>query len=126
MKNLIAVFLLLIMLAACNTPTEQMATDKIGELREFEITAKNWEFSPNVITVNLGDMVRLKITGLDDGIGSHHSLAIPEFGINVPVRKGEVAVAEFTANKIGTFAFVCSVYCGEDHGSMRGTLIVNG
>ena len=95
--------------------------DGNGEVKEIEITAKNWEFDPGVITVNKGDKVRLRVKSLDVA----HGISIPDFGVNLKVNPGEEATAEFVADKTGEFDFRCNVYCGEGHGEMTGTLIVN-
>lgn len=89
-------------------------------VKEFKITAEQWEFSPATITVNQGDRVRLVVTSPD----VDHGIAIAEYGINQIVPKGETKTVEFTADKSGTFTFYCSVRCGSGHGSMRGQLIV--
>ncbi len=42
----------------------------------------------------------------------------------VIVKKGEVKIIEFPADKSGVFDIVCSVYCGEGHSGMKAKLIV--
>ena len=94
-----------------------------GHVREFIMTAKQWEFVPNTIEVNKGDRVRLKITSID----VKHGIAIPDFGIdNVVLNPGKTETVEFTADKTGTFSpgMICTVYCGEGHAGMKGTIIV--
>jgi cytochrome c oxidase subunit 2 len=90
------------------------------EVKTFEMTAKQWEFIPDTITVSKGDAVRLIINSIDVA----HGIAITEFGINERLEPGKVTEVEFVADKTGTFTFYCSVFCGSGHGSMRGTLIV--
>lgn len=94
------------------------------ETKEFDIKAKNWEFSPDTITVNKGDKVILNIESLDDGSGVGHGITIPIFGVSKSFRGGESVTVEFIADKKGTFPFFCSVYCGSGHGDMKGKLIV--
>lgn len=93
---------------------------KTQTVKEFTITAKNWEFSPATITVNKGDKVRLKITSTD-GV---HSFILAEYGLNTKLEIGQVQVVEFTADKAGSFSFRCGVPCGSGHMEMKGTLIV--
>jgi len=95
-----------------------------GETKEFNIKAKNWNFAPNIITVNKGDKVILNIESQDDGIGAGHGIAIHEFGVSESFRGGDLVTVEFLADKKGTFIFFCSVYCGSGHGDMKGKLIV--
>ncbi len=88
--------------------------------KEFSMTAKNWEFEPSQINVDKGDMVKLKIKSID----VKHGFSIPEFNINADLNPGEETIVEFKADKLGTFTFSCSVYCGSGHKDMKGTLIV--
>src|SRR3989338_3577766 len=75
--------------------------DGNGEVKEIEITAKNWEFDPSVITVNKGDKVRLRVKSLDVA----HGISIPDFEVNLKVNSGEEAADEFVDGKTGTFKF---------------------
>lgn len=88
--------------------------------KEFIITAKQWSFSPAVIKVKKGDTVVLKLKSADVA----HSLVIPEFKINAAIKPGETKIVEFVADKTGSFASACGVYCGVGHVGMTGTLIV--
>jgi len=91
-----------------------------SEMKEFSLIAKKWEFEPSVITVNEGDMVKLKITSID----VDHGIAIPDFDINVDLNVNEEVEVIFEADKVGTFSFTCSIYCGSGHIDMTGTLII--
>jgi heme/copper-type cytochrome/quinol oxidase subunit 2 len=92
-----------------------------GNVKEFNIVARQWEFDPSVIEVNQGDRVILHIESVD----VTHGFGLPEFNINEELRPGETVDVEFVADKKGSFTFSCTVYCGSGHGSMKGTLIVN-
>ena len=104
-----------------NTPDSMEKTTTSGETKEFTMTAKRWEFSPDTITVDKGDKVVLNIQSID----VTHGFAISAFGVNSRLEPGETTVVEFVADKSGTFQFFCSVQCGEGHSTMRGQLIVN-
>lgn len=91
-----------------------------GEIKEFTMTAKQWKFEPNTITVNQGDLVRLKITSIDVA----HGIAIPGYRINEYLSPGQTISIEFTADRKGTFPFACSVSCGVGHSGMSGKIIV--
>ncbi|MBI4098762.1 MAG: cupredoxin domain-containing protein [Candidatus Magasanikbacteria bacterium] len=88
--------------------------------KSFTITASQWAFSPNTITVKQGDLVRLRVNSIDVS----HGLMIPDYDINKVLNPGETVLIEFTADKKGTFSFRCSVQCGGGHPDMKGTLIV--
>jgi cytochrome c oxidase subunit 2 len=87
---------------------------------EFTMTAKNFEFDPDTITVKKGEKVRLIITAADHD----HGFKLDAFDINQVLKKGDTETIEFTATKAGTFEFKCSVYCGKGHRKMKGKLVV--
>lgn len=103
---------------APDTPT--VPTTAPAAAQEIVITGKDWKWSPDTIKVKKGTRVRLKITSED----IEHGLALPDFNINVMLEPGKTQVVEFTADKIGTFSFYCSVPCGPGHRTMRGTITV--
>lgn len=87
---------------------------------EFTMTAKEFEFDPDVITVKKGEKVRLIVTATD----RDHGIKIDALDINQVLKKGDTEIIEFTADKAGTFEFKCSVYCGKGHRRMKGKLVV--
>ena len=84
------------------------------------MTARNYEFDPGVITVKKGEKVRLIITATD----RDHGIKLDAFDVNQVLKKGDPTTIEFTADKVGTFEFKCSVYCGLGHRKMKGKLVV--
>lgn len=107
----------LFLIAGCGQKTEVQPT---GEIKEFDMIAKQWEFVPNTIEVNLGDKVGLHIENVDVA----HGFALPDFGINEILEPNKEVYVEFIADKIGTFTFDCSVPCGKGHSGMKGQLVV--
>lgn len=91
-----------------------------GQAAEFKVTAKKYEFDPNVITVKKGQHVKLVITAVDHD----HGFKLEAFNIDQKMKKGDPAIVEFTADKAGTFPFECSVFCGLGHKKMKGKLVV--
>lgn len=89
-------------------------------VKEITITAKKFEYQPNTITVNQGDIVRLRITAKD----VVHGFGLPEFGVKVELPPGKTVEVEFVADKKGTFDFRCVVRCGSGHRTMKGKLVV--
>lgn len=106
-----------IALLLCGVCTQASGQDNV---REIQMTAKDFEFTPSVIQVRKGDHVKLTITALD----RDHGIALPAFGIKQRLKKGTPTVIEFDANKAGTFPFHCSVFCGMGHRHMKGTIVV--
>lgn len=98
----------------------QLLNQNTGVAKSFTITATQWSFSPNTITVNEGDLVRLRVTSLD----VPHGILIDGYNINKVLNPNETATFEFVADKKGTFPFRCSVQCGGGHPTMTGKLIV--
>ena len=95
-----------------------------GEVRVIDLVARAPEaggWAPEIITVNKGDTVRLRISGHD----VVHGLAIGRLGVDVgPIIPGEVATVEFVADRVGRFTYYCNVWCSPYHYRMRGTLEV--
>ena len=107
--------------AGGNTIAKEDASPIVEEsVKEFSITAKQWEFIPNEITVNEGDIVKLSIESVD----VNHGISLREFGVNEFLSPGNTVNIEFVADKKGEFTFFCNVQCGAGHTSMRGKLIV--
>ncbi len=99
---------------------DSVIADNKAPVREIDITAKQWEFIPNTITVSQGTRVKLNITSIDVA----HGIALPEFGVSAYLAPGKKTTVEFVADKKGTFSFFCNVFCGEGHRNMKGVLVV--
>lgn len=95
-------------------------TNSTVSVKEFNITAKQFSFEPNTITVNKGDTVRINARSTD----VTHGLAIAQYDVDMQLAPGQTQTTTFTADTAGNFSFICSVFCGSGHGSMRGTLVV--
>ena len=106
--------------ASATVTAQEAASAGGGEGAEIKVTAKRYEFSPNVITVKKGEHVKLIITALD----RDHGFKLEAFSINQKLKKGDPATIDFTADKAGTFPFQCSDFCGFGHRKMKGKLVV--
>ncbi len=93
----------------------------VGPVKEFYMTAKQFEFRPSTITVNRGDQVVLRITSTD----VEHGFSLATYDIIETLPVNQTKTIKFTATEAGEFNFFCSVLCGSGHGDMRGKLIVN-
>jgi cytochrome c oxidase subunit II len=98
----------------------QEKTSAAGGGAPITMSARKYEFSPNVIRVKQGDHVKLVITAMD----RDHGFKLPAYGLNQRLVKGVATTVEFTADRPGTFPFECSVVCGLGHRRMKGQLIV--
>jgi cytochrome c oxidase subunit 2 len=113
----LAVLATLALRAIAQEPPGSLTPDKVYEI---QMTARKYEFNPCLITVKKGEHVRLIITALD----RDHGFKLEAFGINQKLKKGDPATIEFTADRVGTFKFQCSVFCGFGHGRMKGKVVV--
>ncbi|HEY4475729.1 MAG TPA: cupredoxin domain-containing protein [Candidatus Paceibacterota bacterium] len=97
------------------------------QIKEFSLTAfyetKNGKpsagFSIPEITVNKGDIVRIKITNT----AGTHDFNINEYGITSETPLNQETVVEFTADKAGEFKYYCSKFNHRQIGQ-EGTLRV--
>jgi len=88
---------------------------KGGMLADKEV----WGFSPSSITVYQWDTVSVSLVNPGD---DPHTFTINELGVNADMKGGGTSQVSFTANKVGSFAFVCSM--PEHSPYMWGTLTV--
>ena len=95
-------------------------TCAFAEERFFEIKAKKFSYTPNIINVNKGDVVRIRLISED----VHHCFFLDGYGIRTSAYPGQEGSLKFTADKTGRFSFRCSVTCGEFHPYMIGYLAV--
>jgi plastocyanin len=88
---------------------------------QIDVTGTEFAFSPPTITVKAGKPVRLVFKNM----GQYpHNLAIPDLDIYTKtIQPGQQDAVEFTPNKTGSYAFLCTVPGHADQG-MRGTLVV--
>jgi len=81
-------------------------------VKEFEMESFNStvdgayapRFSLKEITVNKGDLVRIKV----NTTSGKHDLKIDEFNVFAETPEGEVTIIEFTADKVGEFVYYCN------------------
>lgn len=120
-KQKAGLILMLSIIALCLAgPLFAGGQDTSAGLHELTMTARNYVFEPAEITVKKGEKVRLIITSTD----RDHGIKIEGYDINQVLKKGDPTTIEFTADKVGSFEFKCSVYCGMGHRKMKGILIV--
>ena len=92
-----------------------------NEVREFQISAERFAFTPNAIEVKECEKVRLVIWSND----VTHGFAIKKLDIDEVIPQGgEPVTIEFVAAEAGRFPFECSLYCGRGHEGMTGILTV--
>jgi cytochrome c oxidase subunit II len=94
-------------------------------VREIDVTATKFFWEPNMIVVNEGEKVRLKIATIDVPHGFEiEGLQIPGYDINTKIEKGKPITVEFEATEKGSWDVLCTIYCGAGHGSMKAKFII--
>ncbi len=98
----------------------EQGTATASKEKEFNITAGDFYFTPNKITVNKGDTVTFTITN-KSGI---HDLTLDEFHVRTPILlPGVPFKVTFIADKAGTYEYYSSAPRQKELG-MKGILIV--
>lgn len=110
-----------------------MPTEKV-----ITINARQYAFEPNVIRINRGDKITLKLLSEDvthgfylEGYDFDAKLRFqtPGFWMRHPSKSKEfseeaVGGYTFTADRVGKFRYRCSIICGPMHPFMQGEMIV--
>lgn len=120
--GLVLVVVLGLPLGALGFQRAQMA----GPARVVELTARlptadHGGWTPERITVQRGERIKLRISSAD----VVHGFSIPKLDVHVDwIEPGKVAEVEFTADQPGRYAFQCTVWCQLGHWRMRGVIEV--
>lgn len=88
--------------------------------RVIHISAKRFEFAPATIELKVGVPVILELSSLD----RKHGFSAPDLHIEAVIVPGKPTRVRVVPDRAGTFTFHCSVFCGGDHESMVGQIVV--
>lgn len=136
MKNLIYVFLLLIVAIGSwyylkpkyqAVPSQSAKVDQSAvpvavpaNVTVIKLSGDKFRFSPDTITVKKGQPVRITLTSVD----MPHNFAVDELGVQGEIfQPGQTGNTDFTPDKVGEFEFYCAVGQHRQKG-MVGKLIV--
>lgn len=100
--------------------SSEASSKEPAQARVITIGAVKWAFTPSAITVKKGEKITLRLTSTD----GRHGFAIPDLGINQDMPEGQIVSLDLPTDRAGTFAFRCSVPCGEGHREMTGTISI--
>lgn len=90
-------------------------------IRVVDYDAFQYGFAPDPLVVRADERVRLNVTSRDVA----HGVMIPEVDFSTDMPTDRRKTAEFVAPaKPGEYPVFCSVFCGPDHGNMKGRLLV--
>ena len=82
----------------------------------------NGNWYPKEIRIPLGKEVKIYIRNVET---VSHGFSLPEFNVSaLEIKAGEVEVVRFTPDKRGTFPFMCTVWCSNEHLHMSGEITV--
>jgi plastocyanin len=111
----------LIPLKAYRWPNRLAAADSSNSSnKEILIQARRYSYSPNIIEVNKGDRVVLRLISED----VHHGIYLDGYGLQTSARPGQEGTISFQATRTGRFPFRCTITCGALHPYMIGYLEV--
>ena len=119
--------IILIIVATVGVVLGAYAYENYREGRVYDIkliarTSENGNWYPGTIKVSEGEEVRILIRNIDTVT---HGFIIPDFSVSIDeLKAGGAKIVKFTPEKKGTFPFMCTVWCSENHLQMRGELIV--
>lgn len=87
----------------------------------MDIVASNWKFTPDTITLHVGEAQELRLTS-SEGV---HGLQSDDLGIpQTMIMPGKFSTVTVTPKKAGTYVVHCSVICGAGHPNMKLTVKV--
>lgn len=97
--------------------------------RVIELREHAWSYEPNEIRVKRGEVVQVRFSATDNGLGAGHGFAIDGYDQQVFINGAMVGSPQTVTFKIdepGRYKFYCATQCSttELHPKMRGTLIV--
>jgi cytochrome c oxidase subunit II len=96
------------------------AQDEAPTRREFTVTARNYNFSPNRVEANQDDLIKLTVQSEDNAYG----FTIDDYRVSKRVPANGSTIVEFRADRPGTFAFYSNLSNDSRHSQMRGQLVV--
>lgn len=103
---------------------ESMNRVLVDGVKTFEISAKQWDFTPAAIEVNPGDKVSFIVTSED----ITHGFSITRLGVNL-VLSPQVEVVSDVVIPLdmpeGVYIMYCTIFCGTGHSDMQGTILVS-
>lgn len=101
-------------------PANSLQINVIGKQWMWKVQHQEGNSEINEIHVPVNRAVKLTLAS-EDVI---HSLFIPAFRVKQDVVPGRFLTEWFKPDRIGTYHFYCSEYCGADHSEMQGTVYV--
>jgi cytochrome c oxidase subunit 2 len=92
----------------------------LAQDRVIPVVARKFVFLPNDIKLKKGETVVLEFTAPEVVMG----FSLPDYKLRADIIPGQVSRVKFTADKAGTFPFLCDIFCGDGHEGMSGKITV--
>jgi cytochrome c oxidase subunit 2 len=86
----------------------------------IKILARRFTYTPNKLSLKRGVPVVLELTSADVLMGFN----APDFDVRADIIPGQTARVRLVPDKVGTFTFLCDIFCGSGHETMSGTITV--
>jgi len=80
--------------------------------------------TPEIVTVNEGDVVTFHLTNLERAEDETHGFTVDTYGVHGSFEPGKTASVTFTADRSGIFPYYCTEFCSALHLEMEGILLV--
>ena len=90
------------------------------EEQVIKILARRFTYTPNKLTLKKGVPVILELASADVLMGFN----VPDFDVRADIIPGQAARVRLVPDKVGTFTFLCDIFCGSGHETMTGTITV--
>ena len=87
----------------------------------IRITARKFAFLPGELTLKKSVPVVLEFMAMDVVMG----FSAPDFKLRTDIIPGQVARVRLLPQQIGSFDFVCYIFCGDGHEGMSGKIHVS-
>jgi cytochrome c oxidase subunit 2 len=86
----------------------------------IRILARRFTYSPNKLTLRKDVPVVLELSTADVVMG----FSMPDFDVRADIIPGQVSKLRLVPDKVGTFTFLCDIFCGSGPETMNGTITV--
>jgi nitrous-oxide reductase len=88
------------------------------------MTSIRSHFTPDIVSIKVGDTVKWHITNIEQAEDATHGFALPGQNLNLSIEPGETTSISFTAERPGVYPFYCTEFCSALHLEMMGYLLI--
>ena len=86
----------------------------------IKVSTKKFAFTPSTITLKKGVPVILEFTTEDILMGFN----VPDLAMRADIVPGQTTRMRLVPDKVGSFTFICDIFCGAGHEDMAGVITV--